>query len=119
MRLWPLLTIFLTLGVFAMDGDQKVIEALKSNGSDLTKVHEIDFFFDFTEFDHAASIANLISEEGFEVRMFENNDGTFTIEAKKSMAPDLQNMQELTMHFTDLTRDYGGKYDGWGTEIVE
>lgn len=102
-----------------MDEDQKVIEALKNNGTDLTKIHEIDFFFDFTEFDHAASIANLISEDGFNVRMFENNDGTFTIEAKKSMVPSLETMQELTARFIELTRDYGGKYDGWGTEIVK
>jgi len=119
MRLLPVAAIFLTLGVSAMDGDQKVIKALIENGSDITKVHDIDFFFDFKEFEHAASIANLITEDGFEVKMFENNDGTFTIEAKKNLVPSVDNMQNITKQFTELTLDYGGNYDGWGTTSVD
>ena len=101
------------------DRDFKVIQALKENGSDVTKPHEIDFFFDFSTFDEAAPVAQAIDKDGFVVKVFENDDGSYTIEAKKTLIPDVSVMQELTRKFDSLTEKHGGNYDGWGTEVVE
>ncbi len=101
------------------DRDYKTIEALKNNGSDISKPHEIDFFLDFDKFEQAAPIAQAMDKDGFNVRMFENGDGTFTIEAKKTIPPSLETMREITKQLNSLTEKYGGNYDGWGTEIVE
>ena len=101
------------------DRDELVIKALKDNGSDITKPHEIDFNFDFATFEEAAPVAQAIDKEGFAVRMFENNDGTYTIEAKKTLVPTVKAMQDITKNFNELTNKCGGIYDGWGAEIVE
>ena len=101
------------------DRDSKVTKALEENGSDIFKPHEIDFFLDFETFEQAAPVAQAIDKDGFAVRMFKNGDGTFTIEAKKTLTPSLENMREITHKFNSLTRRYGGNYDGWGTEVVE
>ena len=101
------------------DRDYKVIEALKNNGSDISKPHEIDFFLDFEKLEQAAPVAQAMDKDGFNVRMFENGDGTFTIEAKKVLIPSLETMQDITKMLIALTKEHGGKYDGWGTEVVE
>lgn len=101
------------------DKDELVIRALTNNGSDITKPHDIDFNFDFSSLEQAASIARAIDAEGYIVKMYENDDGTLTIEAKKSVVPSVENMQAITRRFEELTEKYGGHYDGWGTEIVE
>jgi regulator of RNase E activity RraB len=101
------------------DRDYKVIEALKDNGSDVSKPHEIDFFLDFEKLEQAAPVAQAMDKDGFNVRMFENGDGTFTIEAKKVLIPSLETMQDITKKLSALTKNHGGKYDGWGTEVVE
>ena len=101
------------------DPDFKVIEALKENGSNLSKPHEIDFFFDFEKFEQAAPVAQVIEKDGFKVKMLENDDGTYTIEAKKTLIPSFNVMSEITKNFTSLTNVHGGNYDGWGTEVVE
>jgi len=56
------------------DRDYKVIEAIKDNGSDISKPHEIDFFLDFEKFEQATPIAQVMDGDGFNVRMFENDD---------------------------------------------
>ena len=101
------------------DRDALVIKALKDNGSNLTKLHDIDFNFDFSNFDQASLVAQAIDNDSFEVKVFENDDGSFTIEAKKSLIPTFETMRSLTKKFDALTEKHGGVYDGWGTEIVE
>ncbi len=101
------------------DRDYKTIEALKNNGSDISKPHEIDFFLDFEKFEQAAPIAQAMDKDGFNVRMFENGDGTFTIEAKKTIVPLPDTMRDITKKLNALTGKYGGTYDGWGSEVVE
>ncbi|MBO6658958.1 MAG: ribonuclease E inhibitor RraB [Pseudomonadales bacterium] len=101
-----------------MDRDEQVINALLENGSDLSKTHSIDFFFDFTSMEQAAPVAQHLEKQSFTVRMFENEDSTLTIEANRLMVPSLTNMQKVTDWATKLTEKYGGKYDGWGTEVV-
>jgi regulator of RNase E activity RraB len=101
------------------DRDALVIKALKENGSNLSKLHNIDFNFDFSNFEQASAVAQAIDKDGFEVKMFENDDGTFTIEAKKILVPTLDVMQSITKQFDVLTEKHGGVYDGWGTEVVE
>lgn len=103
----------------ANDRDSKVIKALVANGSDVSKPHEIDFFFDFESFESAAKVAQSLDRDDFAVKLFKNDDGTHTIEAKKTLIPEASTMQQLTKQFNALTDEYGGNYDGWGTEVVD
>ena len=98
------------------DRDAMVIEALERNGSDTSKPHQIDFFLDFERFEQAAPVAQAMDRDGFEVRVFENSDGTHTIEAKRLLVPSLETMRDITTQLNALTDKHGGNYDGWGTE---
>lgn len=100
------------------DKDLLVIEALIKNGSDVTKEHQIDFFFDFAKFEQAAPVAQALDAEGYEVKMYENGDKSFSIEAKSNMVPSITTMRNLTAKFESLAVKHGGVYDGWGAEVV-
>lgn len=45
-------------------GDAQVIESLKKNGSNLSKPHLVDFFFDFPDPAGAKSICKQLETEG-------------------------------------------------------
>ncbi len=111
----------LTSGVIAQmdDRDSKVVKALIENGSDITKDHLIDFLFYFDTLESAGIVANTLKANEFEVKVFENEDGSFSVEAKKSMVPSVETMQDLTQRLEGLASKYNGEFDGWGTEVVE
>lgn len=110
---------FLFLSTAYADRDALVIQALIANGSDTSKVHEIDFFLDFENLTQANVVAESMESQGFSVKVFENEDQTATIEAKKSLIPTLDNIHRISSYLDKLTTKHGGSYDGWGTEIVE
>lgn len=109
----------LFLGTAYADRDALVIEALVANGSDTSKVHEIDFFLDFDNLKQATVVAQSMESQGFRVKVYENEDQTVTIEAKRFLIPTLDNIHRVSSTLESLTSKYGGSYDGWGTEIVK
>lgn len=68
--------------------------------------------------EQAVPVAQQLEKQGFSVRMFENEDGSLSIEANRSLIPTLSNMEKISEWSDKITRKYGGKYDGWGTEVV-
>ncbi|MBW2726825.1 MAG: ribonuclease E inhibitor RraB [Deltaproteobacteria bacterium] len=102
------------------DGDAKVVDALRREGSDLSKPHEIDFFFDFSTEAAARKLCEVLALDGFTDNFEVNEQGTkFTCRAVKSLVPELNAMQALTRRFSALATQHGGVYDGWGTEVVD
>lgn len=111
-------SLALLVGADLDDRDYKVIKALKQAGSDISKPHKIDFFLDFQSPEEASPVARAMRSDGFEVKVFKNSDETVTIEAKKNLAPTFKTMHNITKKLKELTDRHGGKYDGWGAEIV-
>ena len=100
------------------DKDELVLKALKKNGSDLSKPHEIDFWFDFPSEESARTVAQKVSERGFEVEVYRNKGGDeYSCKAVKRMVPHLSAMQGLTRQFESIAEQHGGVYDGWGAEV--
>lgn len=102
----------------AKDPDAKVIKALKQNGSDTTKPHWIDFYFDFDQENDAKKMVEALKTVGFGAVYTDNEDGSHGCIAKKHMVPDLSTMRAMTTRFRELAIRMGGVYDGWGAEVV-
>ena len=96
--------------------DARVIETLRQNGADVTKVHDIDFFLVFTRKDDAVATAEKISALGYEIVGVGQPPTTkqWEIHAKRKMVPELQAMQATTRALQSLAEVRTGYYDGWG-----
>ena len=103
-----------------LDSDGEAIQKLIDNGSDVTKPHQINFYFDFNESKGAKKTCARLKTEGF-VPLVTTIEGQelHTCRAAKSMVPELRTMRDLTTRFTILAKKLGGKYDGWDAETVE
>lgn len=100
--------------------DELVIRALQQNGSNVTKLHYIDFWFDFNNNQSAQNIAEELSKKGYSCEVIISKDnGLFTCKANRGYIPELGLMRSLTHDFYLLAQTHNGVYDGWGTEIVK
>lgn len=99
--------------------DGQVIEQLRQHGSDLSKLHEIDFFFYFPEQMAADRVAGKLTMIGFSAEASLSTKGDiWVVQAKKAMVPVLADLEELTVRFKKIAADENGDYDGWGCPIV-
>lgn len=97
--------------------DARVIDNLRHNGADVTKVHDIDFFLVFTRQSDATAIAKKLRVLGYHV-VGVNPTATakqWEIHAKRKMVPELGAMQASTRALQALAKTRDGYYDGWGT----
>ena len=101
------------------DKDEKVILALKEQGSDIKKPHEIDFWLDFDNEGSARRAAEYLQVKQYGVQILRSEDQTlYTCQAKKTLVPAIETMRSITVEFEELAHNLGGKYDGWGAEVV-
>jgi regulator of RNase E activity RraB len=97
--------------------DAQVIESLRHNGADVSKVHDIDFFLVFDREADATAIAEKVRVLGYEI-VGVNKTSTakqWELHAKRKMVPELGAMQAATRVLQALASARGGYYDGWGT----
>jgi len=97
--------------------DAQVIENLRQNGADVTKVHDIDFYLVFTRQSDATATAEKIRLLGYKVIDVNQTPATrqWEVHAKRKMVPELGAMQATTRALQALAAARGGYYDGWGT----
>jgi regulator of RNase E activity RraB len=97
--------------------DARVIDDLRQNGADVTKVHDIDFFLVFNRQSDAVATAENIRVLGYEVvGVNQTTTGKqWEVHAKRKMVPELGAMQASTRALQTLAEARGGYYDGWGT----
>lgn len=101
------------------DPDEQVLTQLKKAGSDLSKPHNIELFLYFPSKETANKAATTIKENGFDVEVYLAAEGDqWVCFTTKTIVPDLQAIQKISASFNKLADSLGGKYDGWGTEIV-
>lgn len=101
--------------------DAWVIENLRQNGADVTKVHDIDFFLVFTRQPDAIATAEKAQRLGYKVVSIGQASETrqWEVHAKRKMVPELGAMQATTRTLQALAEARGGYYDGWGTVGVK
>lgn len=102
------------------DLDQAVLLQLRKAGSDLAKPHHIDFFLYFPTQDVADKAALTIRHVGFEVKVQKAARGDLWLcLAKKTMVPELPDLQKIRRDFVSLAASMNGEYDGWGTPVAK
>jgi regulator of RNase E activity RraB len=97
--------------------DARVIENLRHNGADITKIHDIDFFLVFSRQSDASAAAEKVEGLGYKVISIKatSTEKQWEVYARRKMAPELGAMQATTRALQTLAEALGGYYDGWGT----
>ena len=117
--------VALTLGLLQLTGcgskpdmDEAVLVQLKKAGSDMAKLHQIDFYLYFPTQAAAEQAAASVRAQGFtaEVRPAAKGPEWLCL-ANKTMLPQLSALQQISRDFAKLTASAGGNYDGWETKV--
>ena len=118
-------TILFSMGIFSLfgasdnpDPDELVLIQLKKAGSNLSKPHKIEFFLYLPGEAAAKTAASRIQEQGFQTTVKARLTSTdWLCAARKTMVPELSELQRIRRDFDRLTHELGGHYDGWGSGI--
>lgn len=105
----------------ALQQDAQVIESLRENGSDFSKLHLVDYFFVLPAESNARSIAAELGAAGYSVKGVgavpqKNN---WEVHVQKSQLIQVDSMQATTRRFAALAQKFGGYYDGWGAPVAK
>ena len=113
--------IYSRLGTSAeLSPDGQVIQQLKKAGSNITKPHDIEFFFYFPTLEAAEKIATILKAEGFTAKAQPAAKGNdFVLLAAKSMIPSDAELTALRQKFNAMSAAEKGDYDGWGSPVVK
>ncbi len=102
------------------DPDEGVLAQLRKAGSDLSKPHGIEFFLYFSSEFAAQQAASSIRDTGFQTSVGRDAQGVdWLCFGTKIMVPELSTLQGIRRDFDRLAKSLNGKYDGWGTEVVQ
>jgi hypothetical protein len=108
--------------------DLDILIRLKGLGSDLSKLHEVDFFLYFPTEEMAKSASSEIEKEGYSVRVNVVNPpywkrlfskAIWSCCASKSIVPEKEKILQTSEWFNRIAQRYCGEYDGWGSEVTE
>ena len=103
--------------------DGRVLAQLKRAGSDLSKPHAIEFFMYFPTQEAAARTGSKNELKPFSVKIERatkhSQDFGWLLFATRSMVPVEAELVSIRRQFDSLSAIEGGKYDGWGTEVVK
>ena len=100
--------------------DSLVIAQLKKAGSNLSKPHEIEFFFYFHTKEAAEHVSEKLNALGFSAKAEPAAKGSdWLVLAKKSLVPTESALVELRSKFDAIAAEDNGVYDGWGTPVVK
>ena len=102
------------------DPDQTTLAELARAGSDLGRIHQIEFFLFLPTRGAAEEVAAELGPEGFRIDISAGEAaGEWLCRATRPMRPELTELRRLRQRFGELARVRSGAYDGWGTEVVE
>ena len=95
--------------------DIAVIEALQSQGVDLSQPQLVEFLFSFQAVQPARSVGRTLASEGFRSTVEAGGNGKdVLLLARKRVVLSLQDIGALRVRFESLAKSAGGQYEGWG-----
>ncbi len=99
--------------------DDQAIDRLIQAGTDMTRVHEVEFRFYFPSRASAEEAAGRLRADGYKVSIAGTApDAPYAVTALCSMVPLLSEMQALRVKFDELATRAGGLYETWTAEVV-
>lgn len=98
------------------DADGDALRKLARAGSDLTKPMTVDFAIAAPSGSAARSIAEAVSELGFAVNIFHNEEtDRVSCYCSKEMIPTYDALIRIQVQLDEVSRPFGGYSDGWGS----
>jgi regulator of RNase E activity RraB len=95
-----------------------LIKLLKERGSDLKKPHAVEFYVYLPTRVLANKMARKIQKEGFEVHVISDPSGArWLCLPIKNIIPNAKTLTSIQKHFNTMAQPFGGKCDGWGTQV--
>lgn len=102
-----------------MNPDRKVVELMKTMGSDVSKSRPVWFYFYFPDEDRAQTFARRLKGMQFKVETGPAATGDkWLCLAERNMVPDVDILEGLRKLLLPLANNLGGEYDGWETEMI-
>lgn len=99
--------------------DAQGIDRLRNAGSDITRIHAIEFLFYFPSRASADEASARLHADGYKVSIEGGAGGTrCVLRATRSMVPHLPELQVLRSTLDELAARQGGLYDSWRAEAV-
>jgi hypothetical protein len=96
-----------------IDWDEQFIQNLRKAGVNTFEPHLVDFFFTMPSRAACEQIAFALRPDGYALDIKEDDAGSFSLHAQRSMRLVIPEMQEITARFNQLADQHGGKYDNW------
>ena len=93
--------------------DTEAIEALQSQGVDLSEPQLVEFMFSFQLAQQARQFGSSLASEGFRSTV-ERGDDDVLLLARKRLVLSTEGIAALRERFETLAKSAGGRYEGWG-----
>jgi hypothetical protein len=93
--------------------DSDAIEALRSQGIDLSEPQVVEFMFSFQGAQDARRFGKTLASEGFRSKV-ESGGQDVLVLARKRVPLTVEDIAALRAHFQALAKAAGGQYEGWG-----
>ncbi len=111
----------LSASAFAQDAaalaqqDASIIDSLREISTDLSKPHQVDFYFTFKAEASAKAASQTMTQQGYtEVDLSPSpGDGLWQLQVQRTLVPELKGMNAASQALAAIARQHGGDYDGW------
>ena len=102
--------------------NQKVIDALKEGGDDLSQPRKADHWIYFKSPKDLDAFVNAIRNENFHIEssdLISANEFPFQLHISRMDYVDLMSINKVTMLLRETAKLHGGDYDGWESPIIK
>lgn len=95
--------------------DASIIESLREISGDLTRPHQVDFYFTFKAETAAKAASGEMEQQGYTVVDLSPSpgDGLWQLQVQRMLVPELAGMNAASLALDAIARQHGGDYDGW------
>ena len=99
------------------DADGDALRRIAEDGSDISKPMLINFHVAVPDERSAQALAEVVSELGYHVELYESAECTlpFTCECSTRMLATYDGVMAIQEELAALSKPFGGIPDGWGT----
>ena len=111
---------FYKKGTQRPDPDEQVLNQLRQAGSNLVKIHKLDFFLYFQTQEIAEMVKVELMKLGFVAEVSHSAKGSdWLCQATKEMLPIHSQVTFIRNQLSEIAKRHNGIYDGWGTGIIK
>ncbi len=103
----------------ARSPDGKGLEELAKSGSDLSQLHQVDFFLHFPTQKAAERAAARLEGFAFSTKVERGKSGQWVVQGTKVMYPVESDLSGLRDKLNAIAAEEHGAYDGWQARIKE